>query len=316
MAKNKRYYWLKLKESFFREKEIKKMRRLENGGDYIVIYLKLILLSINSDGCLIFTGNEESMFEQLALEIDEDEELIKETIDFCIKNSLLEIDGDEYLLPRIAEFIGSETDKAELMRRKRAKDKVNGTSNNVTSELPPVTNGYYGVTSELPPVTNCYTEIEKKKDLEEERDLNIDLEKRLKEKREEYKRNNKTKTEDLEPISQSIPPLSTVDNNSISLSAEEVQYFIDCWSNLNVSDPIRKLNEKQTEKLTENVKLYGDGQEPMETIGYLIDSITDSSYLMGDTEHRFQLLIDWVLKPENWKKIIDRDYKNWEDPEI
>lgn len=311
-----RYYWLKLKESFFREKEIKKMRRLENGGDYIVIYLKLMLLSINSDGCLIFTGNEESMFEQLALEIDEDEELIKETIDFCIKNSLLEIDGDEYLLPRIAEFIGSETDKAELMRRKRAKDKANKTSNNVTNELPPV--------------TNCYTDIEtkeksKNKDLkkEETKDSRLDLD--LQAQQLEQKRlakiaelNKHKKTEKgLTPLDpQSIPPLSPDNNNSISLSVEEIQYFIDCWSNLNISDPIRKLNEKQIEKLTENVKLYGDGNEPMETIGYLIDSITDSSYLMGDTEHRFQLLIDWVLKPENWKKIIDGDYKNWEDPEI
>lgn len=168
-------------------------------------------------------------------------------------------------------------------------------------------------------------EKEKEKDLEKdlEREIDLDLDSEMQQL--EQKRlakiaelNKHKKTEKgLTPLDpQSIPPLSPDNNNSISLSAEEIQYFIDCWSNLNVSDPIRKLNEKQTEKLTENVNLYGDGNDPLETIGYLIDSITDSSYLMGDTEHRFQLLIDWVLKPENWKKVIDGEYQNWETPEI
>lgn len=97
--------WLRLEDDFFIKKEIKKLRRLENGADCIIIYLKLMLLSIDNDGLLNFEGLEESIFEQLSLEIDESEELIKETIDFCIKNNLLEVDVDEYFLTGVPELL-------------------------------------------------------------------------------------------------------------------------------------------------------------------------------------------------------------------
>lgn len=119
MAENKRFYWIKLKDGFFREREIKKMRRLEKGGDYIVIYQKLMLLAMNSEGYLVYEGVEESMLEQLALELDEDQVLIEETIDFCIKNLLLTIDGDLYLFNRTLELTGSESESTERVRKHR-----------------------------------------------------------------------------------------------------------------------------------------------------------------------------------------------------
>ncbi|MBU4438185.1 MAG: phage replisome organizer N-terminal domain-containing protein, partial [Firmicutes bacterium] len=179
--KAKKYYWLKLKEGFFREREMKKMRRHENGLSFTVIYLKMQLLSIKEAGYLIYEGTEENMFEQLALEIDEDEEMIKETIDFCVKNGLLEIDGNEYFLTRVPDVIGSESDSAERVRRHR--ENKQALQSNVT-----VTSGNALDTVELLSVTKCNTEIEKEKELDLERD--IDLEKRLKEKREEYKKYN------------------------------------------------------------------------------------------------------------------------------
>ena len=43
---NKRYYWLKLKDDFFRQPKIKKLRQIAGGDTYTVIYLKLQLLSL------------------------------------------------------------------------------------------------------------------------------------------------------------------------------------------------------------------------------------------------------------------------------
>lgn len=313
MAKKKRYYWLKLKDDFFNDRIIRKMRKLDNGSTCLFIYQRMLLMSLNCDGKLVFEGLEESMFEQLADELEEDVDMIRETIDFCTKYELLTIDGDVYYMTMFEDLVGSECDSTDRVRKHRKLKAALQCNTAVT-----VSNDLETV--ELPPVTKCNTEKERKKDLEEDRELNIYLEKRLKEKREEYKRNNKTETEELKQISQSIsqsvPQLSQEESNSFSLSAEEIQYFIDCWSNLNASSPIRKLNEKQTVKLIENVKRYGEGQEPMETINCLIDSITDSNFLMGDTEPKFEILIDWVLKPENWKKVIDGEYQNWENPEI
>lgn len=143
---------MKLKENFFQDKTIKKLRKIAGGDTYTVIYLKLMLLGLKDGGKLFFDGVENSFHEELALEIDEDSENVKFTLMFLEKTGLLEeINESELFLTRMPEMIGSETDKAELMRRKRAQNRVQSGNN---------------VTGALPGVTLCYTEIEKEKDKE------------------------------------------------------------------------------------------------------------------------------------------------------
>ena len=48
----KRYYWLKLQDGFFTSKRIKKLRRLAGGDTYTIIYLKMQLLAMKTDGVL------------------------------------------------------------------------------------------------------------------------------------------------------------------------------------------------------------------------------------------------------------------------
>ena len=46
----KRYYWLKLPDDFFRQKPIKKLRRIAGGDTYTIIYLKMLLVSLKNEG--------------------------------------------------------------------------------------------------------------------------------------------------------------------------------------------------------------------------------------------------------------------------
>lgn len=155
----KKYYWLKLKEDFFRQKEIKKLRRIAGGDTYTIIYLKLQLLSIKNEGIIEYEGTEEDIVEQLALEIDEDIDNIKVTFAFLQTNNLIEqINQNDYLLNRVPESIGNETDAAERMRKMRENRKK--ICNNVTPQLQPVAKGY--------------TEIEKEKDIEIELQQDIE----------------------------------------------------------------------------------------------------------------------------------------------
>lgn len=48
----KRYYWLKLHEDFFRQKDIKKLRQIAGGDTYTIIYLKMLLHSLSTSGKL------------------------------------------------------------------------------------------------------------------------------------------------------------------------------------------------------------------------------------------------------------------------
>ena len=56
MATNKRYYWIKLKEEFFTDKRIKRLRRISGGDTYTIIYLKLLLLLLKDEGKLYYDG--------------------------------------------------------------------------------------------------------------------------------------------------------------------------------------------------------------------------------------------------------------------
>ena len=70
MDDGKRYYWLKLKDDFFTSKRIKKLRNQAGGDTYTIIYLKMQLLAMKTDGVLTWTGLEENFAEELALDLD------------------------------------------------------------------------------------------------------------------------------------------------------------------------------------------------------------------------------------------------------
>ena len=119
---SKKYYWLKLKDNFFNQKEIKKLRKIAGGDTFTIIYLKMQLLSIKNGGILKFDGIESNLAEQLSYEIDEDVDNIQITLGFLTANKLIEtLSNDTFLLPKAAESIGSESESAERVRRHRQK---------------------------------------------------------------------------------------------------------------------------------------------------------------------------------------------------
>ena len=86
---SKRYYWLKLKEDFFEQRVIKKLRKIAGGDTYTIIYLKLQLLAMKNDGKLVFENVEDDFASEMALELDEDVENVKVTLMYLEKNNLL-----------------------------------------------------------------------------------------------------------------------------------------------------------------------------------------------------------------------------------
>lgn len=168
----KRYYWLKLPKDFFEDKAIKRLRQIAGGDTYTIIYLKMLLKSMEDDGKLFYEGIEDTICDEIALDINESADDVQVTISYLEKKGLLIVTDSEVELTRLAEMVGSETDKAELMRKLRNKEK----GNNVTK----ISNN---VTKVLPTVTNCYTEKEKEieKSREDiEKDTEIDKKKKKK----------------------------------------------------------------------------------------------------------------------------------------
>lgn len=168
----KRYYWLKLPKDFFEDKAIKRLRQIAGGDTYTIIYLKMLLKSMEDDGKLFYEGIEDTICDEIALDINESADDVQVTISYLEKKGLLIVTDSEVELTRLTEMVGSETDKAELMRKLRNKEK----GNNVTK----ISNN---VTKALPTVTNCYTEKEKEiEKSREDTEIDIDTDKKKKKK--------------------------------------------------------------------------------------------------------------------------------------
>jgi predicted phage replisome organizer len=132
---NKRYYWLKLKDDFFRQKEIKQLRRVAGGEVFIIIYLKMLLRSLKDGGRLYYEGIDDDFVSELALDIDEDVENVKITVAFLTAKGLL-VQGkqDEYELTAAEQMTGSEGYSAERMRKMRNKRALTSQSDVLLSQ--------------------------------------------------------------------------------------------------------------------------------------------------------------------------------------
>ena len=125
MSEAKKYYWLRLKSDFFSSKRIKKLRRMAGGDTYTIIYLKMQLLAIKSDGVLHWTGLEDNFAAELALDLDERTEDVQMTLMYLESCGLIETsDNVNYFLPYAIENTGSETGAAERMRKMRERNNV------------------------------------------------------------------------------------------------------------------------------------------------------------------------------------------------
>lgn len=155
----KRFFWLKLQEDFFKSKRIKKLRRIAGGDTYTIIYLKMQLLAIKNGGCLEYTGLESSFARELALDIDEDPENVAITVNFLLSCGLMETsDNSEYFLPYAVLNTGSESSSAQRVRDYRERKMLQKDN----KALPCNTD-----------VTKCNTEKEIELDKEIDREIDI-----------------------------------------------------------------------------------------------------------------------------------------------
>ena len=134
----KRYYWLKFRDDFFDSKRIKKLRKMAGGDTYTIIYLKMQLKALKSDGILEFTGVEDDFASELALDLDEPVEDVKMTLMFLLQYGMCECsDNTHYFLPYVIENTGSETAATQRWRDwKKRQNEAKALESNTVPTLP------------------------------------------------------------------------------------------------------------------------------------------------------------------------------------
>lgn len=120
----KRYYWLKLPKDFFEDKAIKRLRQIAGGDTYTIIYLKMLLKSMEDDGKLFYEGIEDTICDEIALDINESADDVQVTMNYLEKKGLLVVTDSEVELTRLTEMVGSESAVTERVRKHREAQKL------------------------------------------------------------------------------------------------------------------------------------------------------------------------------------------------
>jgi len=126
MEKEKRYYWLKLKDDFYDRDEIKIIEDMDNGADYINFYLKLLLKSVKTEGKLYFRDTIPYSPKMLASITGTNIDTVKVGVDLFLSLGLMEKwDDGTLFMVETQNMIGSETKWAQIKREQREKSKQN-----------------------------------------------------------------------------------------------------------------------------------------------------------------------------------------------
>jgi predicted phage replisome organizer len=119
MVGNK-YYWLKLHNNFFEKEEIKMLLAMPNGTMYVIIYLKLLLKSLETEGTLIFKRTIPYTPEMIASITGENIDVVRIAIDIFINFRLMDsLENGALFMNEIENMVGSESKWAEIKRKQR-----------------------------------------------------------------------------------------------------------------------------------------------------------------------------------------------------
>ena len=128
MADNKKYYYLRLKESFFDSDELKLLEGMPDGYLYSNILLKLYLRSLKSDGKLMLNDRIPYSPEMLASITCHQVGTVKQALHMFRELGLIEVlDNGAMYMADIQRLIGRGSTEADRIRayRKRINDDKN-----------------------------------------------------------------------------------------------------------------------------------------------------------------------------------------------
>lgn len=157
---DKKYYWLKLHRDFFKRHDIQIIEGMPNGKDYILFYLKLLVESIDHEGCLRFSDTIPYNDDMLATITHTNVDIVRSAMKIFTELQMITImDDSTIFMQEVEKLIGSEWSSAERMRRKR--EIASHCDTDVTPQLRKCDTRY----------VTCDTEKEIEKDKEKDKEV-------------------------------------------------------------------------------------------------------------------------------------------------
>ena len=275
MATGKRYYWIKLKDSFMSSDAVDFLMGQPDGANYVVLYQMLCLKTINTGGKLErHIGEVIIPYDEAKIQRDTkwfSIDTVRVALNLYKALGLVYVDKDGALcLTDHENLVGSETDWAEKRRRQR-------------SDLPvPSLPSGDNVPSNVPQNVPIDIDIEN-------RDKEIDI---------------RDKSEEIEKEE------GTLSDESVC-RPQDVRRVVDTWQSLGIQKlrQIPSASTKTGQMLRARIKDYGIG-----SVLEAIEIVRASDFLMGRAKD-FQITFDWFVRPNNFLNIVNGKYDNRDKPE-
>lgn len=120
MAENKKYYFLKLKEDFFDQREIVVLEGSKDGVLYVNILLKLYLKSLQHNGKLLLNEMTPLSAEMIALLTRHETGTVERAMRAFMQLGLVEVlEDNTFYMPEIEEMTGKGSSDGERKARYR-----------------------------------------------------------------------------------------------------------------------------------------------------------------------------------------------------
>ncbi|MBW5392671.1 phage replisome organizer N-terminal domain-containing protein [Brachyspira pilosicoli] len=169
MSDSKKYYWLKLKETFFDSEEMKILESMENGTIYQNLYLKICLISLKSNGALLFKDMIPYNLEMIATITRTNIDIVRAGLQVFEKLKLITITDNEVIyMTDIQTLIGKSSTESDRVSKYRKTLKDN--SNNST------TNQEESCNNSVEKLQESYASDTPEKEREKEKDTDKDTE--------------------------------------------------------------------------------------------------------------------------------------------
>lgn len=284
MATGKRFYWIKLKDTFMTSDAVDFLMGQPDGANYVVLYQMLCLKTVNTGGKL------ERRIGEVIIPYDE-AKIQRDTKWFSIDTvrialnlykalGLIYIDEDGCLsLTNHENLVGSETDYAIQKKLQRQ------------SKLPEL------------PVDIVHTDVHKNVHTEiRDRDKRLEIE--IRDKRLEIDTRDKSVSKEKEIHKEKE---SSIVSDETICRTEDVRRVVEAWNALNLQN-VRKVPDAKTkagQMLRCRIREYG-----VETVLEAVEKVRDSDFLMGRTGSNWNITLDWFSRPNNFPKVVNGNYDN------
>lgn len=273
MATGKRYYWMKLKESFMTSDTIDYFMSQPDGANYVVLYQMLCLKTINTNGRL------SRQIGEIIIPYDVEKiqrdckwfsiDTVRVALNLYRTVGLIYEDVDGTLvLADHSNLVGSETDYAEKNRRMRAQQAaLLESGHNVSSNV-----------SETVSIEN--------------RDKILDI------------RDTENRDEEVEEKDKAAPQAETAPPPS-RLAPCPFKKIMELYHQICVSYPrIEDIDGERKKAVAARWRKYGD----IAVFEQVFRIAQASSFMKGENGRNWHADFDWMMRPSNIPKILEHKY--------